>query len=160
MDRKTQSLLDQIPPGSPRSKLEPHHELIRQLRQRRKTYRQISALLAEHFNLTVHYSTIYDFVQTHKGKHGESPEPLHPALPASSVPDCRFPSDLVEKATIGQAPRPPCASQADQYALIEELKRRKRTPSPPQPKPRFHYEEGEPLRLVSDRNTNPIKRTS
>ena len=157
MDERTQSILDQIPPGSPRSKLEPHHDFILQLRQKRKTYRQISALLAQYFNLTVHYSTIYDFVQTHKGKRDESQVALQPATPVPSQPEWRLPSDPHEKATIGQPTHSPSASQADQYVIIEELKRRKRTPPSPQPKPTFHYEEGEPLRLVPD--FEKLKRT-
>jgi hypothetical protein len=153
MDQRTQSILDQIPPGTPRSKLEPHREFIRQLRQRRKTYREISAILAKHFNLTVHYSTIYDFIHTHRQKSGELPDATNLAPPASPKWHPRLPSDPYEPPTIGEASPSASAGQPDIYAHIEELKRRKRTPVPsPEPKFNFHYDEGEPLRLVSDRN--------
>jgi transposase len=149
MDQKTQSILEQIPPGPPRSKLEPHREFIQHLRQRRKTYREIAAILAEHFHLSVHYSTIYVFIHTHREEGGELPDAPNLVPPTGPRP----PSDPCETATIGHASPSPSGAEADIYAHIEELKRRKRTPvASPEPKFNFHYEEGEPLRLISDRS--------
>jgi len=45
------SLLDSIPQKSPRSKLENHHELIRQLRRKGCTYRDIVRILRERVGL-------------------------------------------------------------------------------------------------------------
>jgi hypothetical protein len=39
--------LSDLPPKPPRSKLEPHRELIRELRRKGRTYREVSRLFAE-----------------------------------------------------------------------------------------------------------------
>jgi len=55
-------LLD-LPPNPPRSKLEPHRELIRELRRKGRTYREISRLFAERLGLRVAPSTLHSFVK-------------------------------------------------------------------------------------------------
>jgi len=55
-------LLD-LPPNPPRSKLEPHRELIRELRRKGCTYREISRLFAERLGLRVAPSTLHSFVK-------------------------------------------------------------------------------------------------
>jgi hypothetical protein len=39
-----QAILDRLPPKPPRSKLEPHAELIQELRRRGRSYREISGI--------------------------------------------------------------------------------------------------------------------
>ena len=51
MDAKLQELLDGLPPKGPRSRLEPHLELIREMRKRGRSYREIAQFLAANFNL-------------------------------------------------------------------------------------------------------------
>lgn len=143
MNEKLQSILNQMPAGPPRSKLEPYRDLIRNLRQKRKTYREIAAFLHQHCNVGVHYSTIYDFV--HAPHHNpeqdqiqaETPLPLQPVLPAENI------------MTIGGVPG--YTPTQDLHARIAAIKSRKSTTQAP--KPVFHYEEGEPLRLISDTKT-------
>src|SRR5215471_4253060 len=98
MDKKLQSILDHIPEGPPRSKLEPYRDFIRNLRQRRKTYRQIAGILAEQCNLHVQHSTIYDFIHaTNRGSDEipvQQPQPLPQVLPVENI------------MTIGGLPRP------------------------------------------------------
>ena len=55
-------LLD-LPPNPPRSKLEPHRELIRELRRKGRTYREIARFLAERLGLQVAPSTLHSFVK-------------------------------------------------------------------------------------------------
>jgi len=146
MNEELQSILDQMPAGPPRSKLEPYRDLIRNLRQKRKTYREIAAFLHQHCNVGVHYSTIYDFVHAPSRNpeqdqiRAETPRPLQPVLPAENI------------MTIGGVPgyAPPTPAQ-DLHARIAAIKSRKSTTQTP--KPVFHYEEGEPLRLISDTKT-------
>lgn len=64
MDSKLQELLDQIPERAPRSKLEPHAEVIRELRKKRRTYQEIAAFFRAHLHLSVAPSTIHEFVKT------------------------------------------------------------------------------------------------
>jgi IS30 family transposase len=76
-----------------RSKLEPYAELIRELRQRRWTFRKIADALRERFAVTASPSTIHDFakVRARRAKTGIQPtQPECPqpdgAAPASSKP--------------------------------------------------------------------------
>ena len=76
-----------------RSKLEPYADLIRQLRQRRWTFRKIADALCERFAVTASPSTIHDFakVRAHRARaqaQRTQPEPtqLGAAAPASSKP--------------------------------------------------------------------------
>ena len=143
MNEELQSILDQMPARPPRSKLEPYRDLIRNLRQKRKTYREIAAFLHQHCNVGVHHSTIYDFVHAPYRNpeqdqiQSETPRPLQPVLRAENV------------MTIGGVPGYTPAQ--DLHARIAAIKSRKSTTQTP--KPVFHYEEGEPLRLISDPKT-------
>jgi IS30 family transposase len=64
MDEKLRQLIDTMPERPPRSKLEPHAEVIRELRRKRRTYQEIAAFFREHLQLAVAPSTIYEFVKT------------------------------------------------------------------------------------------------
>src|SRR6266852_8028240 len=68
MDPTLLSLLDSIPQKSPRSKLETHRELIRQLRRKGCTYRDIVRILHKRVGLDVVVSTIHSFVKV-RAKH-------------------------------------------------------------------------------------------
>ena len=52
-----------LPPKPPRSKLEPHRELIRELRRKGRTYREVSRLFAERLGLQVAPSTLHSFIK-------------------------------------------------------------------------------------------------
>jgi hypothetical protein len=64
MDEKVRKLLDAIPDRPPRSKLEPHAEVIRELRKKRRTYQEIAAFFKEHLQLPVAPSTLHEFVKS------------------------------------------------------------------------------------------------
>ena len=79
-----------------RSKLEPYAKLIRELRQRRWTYRKIAAALADRFGIRASPSTIHDFlrVRAHQPT-ARKPEalpqvPAPQAKPAADNPPRRF----------------------------------------------------------------------
>jgi hypothetical protein len=125
MDPTLLSLLDSIPQKSPRSKLETHRELIRQLRRKGCTYRDIVRILRERIGLRVAVSTIHSFVKV-RAKHRKQVQyelpPLGSELNSISVnPD-------------------------EVAARIAALKAR---PTEQKSKPKhFHFEESEPLKLV------------
>lgn len=48
-----------LPAKPPRSKLEPHRELIRELRRKGRTYREVAALFRERLGLQVAPSTLH-----------------------------------------------------------------------------------------------------
>lgn len=80
LDDQISAFLAKADTKSAPSKLEPYAELIRTLRQRRWTYRQIAAALRQDFSVTVAPSTIHAFVKVRANRKGV------PALPAPDTP--------------------------------------------------------------------------
>src|SRR5437773_4363471 len=62
MDDKIRTALDQMP-EKVRSKLEPHADVIRELRRKGRTYQEVAQFFAERLNLKVAPSTIHSFVR-------------------------------------------------------------------------------------------------
>jgi hypothetical protein len=63
MDAKTRAILDSLTDKPPRSRLEPHRELILDLRRRGRTYRDIANILAEKCQVEVTASGVHDFLR-------------------------------------------------------------------------------------------------
>ena len=125
MDPTLLSLLDSIPQKPPRSKLETHRELIRQLRRKGCTYRDIVRILRERVGLDVAVSTIHSFVKV-RAKHRKQVQyELPPLEPESSL--IRVSPDDVASRIAALKAKP-----------IEQKERSKY----------FHFEESEPLKLV------------
>src|SRR5208282_172829 len=125
MDPTFLSLLDSIAQKSPRSKLETHRELIRQLRRKGCTYRDIVRILHERVGLEVAVSTIHSFVKV-RAKHRKQVQYELPPLESESK--------LI-------------STSGDVASRIAALKA-KPIEQPAKPK-HFHFEESEPLKLVS-----------
>jgi hypothetical protein len=64
----TNAVFSDLPPKPPRSKLEPHLELIRELRRKGQTYRGVARLFQERLGLSVAPSTLHSFVKV-RAKH-------------------------------------------------------------------------------------------
>lgn len=66
------------------SKLDAYHELIRKLRQRRWTYKEIAAALRDEFGVTAAPSTIHAFirVRTKRKAIASLPPPTHEPTPS------------------------------------------------------------------------------
>jgi hypothetical protein len=125
MDPTLLSLLETIPQKPPRSKLETHCELIRQLRRKGCTYRDIVRILHERVGLDVAVSTIHSFVKV-RAKHRKQAQYELPPLESES------------KST--------SLSTDDMASRIAALRAK---PIQQKSKPKhFHFEESEPLRLV------------
>jgi hypothetical protein len=139
MDEKIRALLDQIPEKPPRSKLEPHLEVIRELRRKGRTYQEIAQFLGEHLNVTVAASTIHAFVHV-RARRRQRKSPIE--LPPTTEPPLEAAPSAAENAGA------PAGVEADVAERIEALKRR-RPPEKPE-KPRFKYDENEPLRIVPE----------
>ena len=130
MDPTLLSLLESIPQKPPRSKLETHHELIRQLRRKGCTYRdivRIVRILRERVGLDVAVSTIHSFIKV-RAKHRKQVQYELPSLESESLVSTRKnPEDVASR--------------------IAALKAK---PVEHKAKPKhFHFEESEPLKLVS-----------
>ena len=125
MDPTLLSLLETIPQKPPRSKLETHRELIRQLRRKGCTYRDIVRILRERLGLDVAVSTIHSFVKD-RAKHRKQIQyelpPLEPESPLIRV----SPDDVASRIAALKA-KPIGQKAAPKH---------------------FHFEESEPLKLV------------
>jgi hypothetical protein len=79
-----------LPPKPPRSKLEPHRELIRELRRKGRTYREVACLFHERLGLHVAPSTLHSFVKVraeHRKRTQFELPPIEIAVLESSVLD-------------------------------------------------------------------------
>jgi hypothetical protein len=127
MDPTILSLLDAIAQKPPRSKLETHRELIRQLRRKGCTYRDIVRILRERVGLDVAVSTIHSFIKVRAKHRKQLQYELPPPEPDSPVSARMSPDDVASR--------------------IAALKAK---PVEHKAKPKhFHFEESEPLKLVS-----------
>lgn len=111
-----------IPPKPARSKLEPHRELIRELRRKGRTYREISSLISARLGFYAAPSTIHSFVKVRA---------LHKK-------NSRFELPPAESSGIPAVPDAIAALKAKPHA--EKPNR-----------PRFVFRANEPLTLTKDR---------
>ncbi len=139
LDPRINKLLEEIPEKPPRSKLEPHADVISALRRKRLTYREIAQFFQDHLAITVAPSTIHDFVRVRRrrGKQndvstGEQSATRPNRVSASKLKNIRADVDVQKR--------------------ISALKQRTPTDAP---QPVFTYEEDEPLKLR--RNPAPAK---
>jgi len=81
-------ILEPLPEKPPRSKLEPHRELIRELRRKGRTYREVARLFHERLGLHVALSTLHSFVKV-RAKHRKR---MQFELPPTSLPVTESPA--------------------------------------------------------------------
>jgi hypothetical protein len=115
------AVFSDLPPKPPRSKLEPHLELIRELRRKGQTYRGVARLFQERLGLSVAPSTLHSFVKV-RAKHRKR---IQFELPPVEVPV-------------------PESSPADRIAALKA-----RSSEQPRKASRFVFRENEPLTLTS-----------
>jgi hypothetical protein len=127
MDPTLLSLLETIPQKPPRSKLEIHRELIRHLRRKGCTYRDIVRILHERVGLDVAVSTIHSFIKV-RAKHRKQVQYELPPLEPESPVNTRMSSDDVASRIAALKAKP-----------VEHKTKSKH----------FHFEESEPLKLVN-----------
>lgn len=121
MEPVLQSILESLPTKSPRSKLEPHHELIGELRRKGRTYREVARLFHERLRLHVAPSTLRSFVKV-RAKH--------------------------RKRT--QFELPPIETTPSTTATLDPIAALKaKSPVPKSTGQRFVFRENEPLKLTS-----------
>ena len=140
MDETLRQLLDQLPVRAPRSKLEPHTEVIRVLRQKRRTYAEIAAFLREHLQLSVAPSTIHDFVKTRAWQARRTKtQPLE--LPPAGAAPWEPPAG---RSPVIDSPLPAPATNEGR----ERMRALRAQPPPAPAKPsRFAFDPTEPLTL-------------
>ena len=131
MDPVISRSVDYLPDKPPRSKLEPHADVIAALRRKRHTYREIAEFFREHLSITVSPSTIHDFVRVSRGRGKRSAGSAHDGAPTDPKP----------------LPQLTKNSSAADEAARQRIAAVKRRPPAEEPQPLFKYEEDEPLKL-------------
>ena len=120
MEPALQTNLESLPEKQHRSKLEPHRELIRELRRKGRTYRDLARIFQEPLGLHVASSTLHSFVKV-RAKH--------------------------RKRT--QFELPPLESTATELPVLDRLAALKAKPTAREAKrARFDFRENEPLTLT------------
>ena len=134
METKLDEILDGLPTKSPRSRLESYGDFIRELRRRKRTYREIAQILEEKCQLRVSKSTVHRFVQLMSRWKKPPQSPV--VTPIKKTPT---EIDVPVVATSTQA-------MDEVRRHIEELKKRS-IPEGTSDK-EFKYDRDEPLHLV------------
>jgi len=113
--------LGDLPPKPPRSKLEPHREIIRELRRKGRTYRESLSYLTSAWDLYVAPSTSHSFVKVSAKHHKRA-----------------------------QFELPPLESAAKDSPAVDRIAALKAKPEILKAKPaRFVFRENEPLTLTN-----------
>ena len=135
MDEAFQAILDSLPPKPVRSKLEPYAELIRELRKRGRSYREIASILAERCGVAVGTHTVYNFVQVRsKSKRKVSTDEPEKAGASRVAATSSLRTGEIE-------------TRESVEARIQALKQRSPAARAPGAEKVFSYDENEPLRL-------------
>ncbi len=130
-----QEILDSLPEKPARSRLEPYHDLIEELLNRGRSYREIRQILAEKCGLRVALSTLHGFM---------GPQIRPPDVASQSRPLMK----LEKAAPSGKESTDGNTNQGhinEVRQRIEALKRRKPTERKTEG---FSYDPDQPLRLL------------
>ena len=134
MDEKFQAILDSLPPKAPRSRLEPYAELIHELRRRGRSYREITAILADRCGIRVGVHTLYNFVRVRTAASKKT-------KPAKAAMSGGTPSSL---PAVAPTPAAGDGRDGDVWQRIQALKDRPAARARSAEKV-FHYDENVPL---------------
>jgi len=133
MDEKFQAILDSLPPKPPRSRLEPYADLIHELRRRGRSYREITAILADRCGIRVGVHTLYNFVRVRTA----ASKKTKPAKAAASGGILRSPPTA--------APAVGDSRDGEVWQRIQALKDRPVSARASSAEKVFHYDENVPL---------------
>lgn len=138
MDETLRAMLETLPPRRRLSKLDPYAPLIRELRRRARSYRDIVAFLHEHCGVQVGLHTVYHFVQRRAQKKTRPPRE-HPPRARDGRPSPRL---------THTSWRPTSTVTGDVWTRIAAVKART-APAPAAAAKEFAYDENEPLQLIT-----------
>ena len=144
MKPQFEAILKSLPAQVPRSRLHPYSELIREMRKRKRSYREITEVLRDQFGLKAGISTVRDFLlaQTKSRK-------KHRDRDKHNLSATRNRKELIGTNKEREA----LAGTTTQQKAFESTERHsqqstQRGLSKPTNKPRFEYNSDEPLRIL------------
>ena len=137
MNETFKAILESLPPKRPRSQLEPYTELIQELRKRGRSYREIVGILTDRCGVRVGIHTVYNFVRVRAATAKEAGSMK--AAAERSSPAASFGSTNISPERDGEV-----------WDRIQALKERPGAARAQGAEKVFHYDENEPLQLISD----------
>jgi hypothetical protein len=137
MDETVRAMLDALPSKRRSSKLDPYEAVIRALRRRGRTYREVASVLRQCYDLHVALSTVYHFVHERAQK-----------KPAAARAHPRAPVVRASSRRHQVSARPASTVTEDVWTRIAAAKARGAPTTAAAPK-EFVYDENEPLRLIA-----------
>jgi hypothetical protein len=138
MGETVRTMLHARPAKRRPSKLDPYEGLIRTLRRRGRTYRDIVALLRKHCDIHVGLHAVYHFVQRRAQKEKRPPREHQPRGHLGR------PSPRLAPASS----RPTSTVTGDVWTRMAAVKART-APAPAAAAKEFAYDENEPLQLMT-----------
>ena len=140
MNPRFKEIIDGLPDKPPRSRLEPYYELVKELRRRGRTYRDIAQILAENCQLEVTASGIHAFVRR------RSRAKRRPGKRSNLRRGQRRVMSAIPRTVTATPNSASATSSGDEVARkIAALKARKLDENPRSE--RFQFDANEPLRL-------------
>ena len=150
MDPRFKTILNNLPARRPRSRLEPYHELILEMRKRGRSYREITHVLKQSCGLTVGTSTVNDFVLACNKSTMKRTSPAAAKLVVTGKDNKRLIGTYKTQKDLEDIVSTPKALK-DITGKIKEVK-----DQPPQTRKKkllFEYNPDEPLRLQRNQKT-------
>ena len=138
MDEKFQAILDSLPPKPPRSRLEPYADLIHELRRRGRSYREITAILADRCAIRVGVHTLYNFVRVRTAA-SKKTKPVKAAVTGGAPPSV---------PAVAPTPAGGDGRDADVWQRIQAVKDRPVSARARSAEKVFHYDENVPLTVT------------
>lgn len=144
MKPQFEAILKSLPAQVPRSRLHPYGELIREMRKRKRSYREITEVLRDQFGLKAGISTVRDFLRAqtksktkHRDRHSQNSSTTRNRKALTGT-------NKEQEAPAGTA-RTQKTFESTERHFQESMQS---VLSKPANKPRFEYNSEEPLRIL------------
>ena len=144
MKPQFEAILKSLPPQAPRSRLHPYSELIREMRKRKRSYREITEVLRDQFGLKAGISTVRDFLRAQTKSQTKRPGRDNQNLSTTRNRKELRGTNKEREALEGTA-RQEKAFESTERHFQKSIQRGL---SKPTNKPRFEYNSEEPLRIL------------
>jgi len=149
VDAKFEAILNSLPIKKPRSRLEPYSELITEMRERGRTYREIAQVLRKSCGLKVGASTVNDFVLRRANSRTKPP-----ASVSKTIGTQKNKRALTGTYKDAEAHKGTGRHQKAPEGILSTIKELKDRPlKTPANKLLFEYNPDEPLRLQHNKRT-------
>jgi hypothetical protein len=143
-----QQVLDSLPPGTPRSKLDPLRPFILRWRRERRGYREIQQILRNECRVKASLSTLFHFVKSRS-------KPRKPIQPDFEIEPATVQPVASSSAAVSPVERKPRMTLEERRAQADAIRAQFAKPAlptkPEDTRPRFEYDPDKPLTLIKSK---------